>query len=223
MDMQNRTLAGYFNRGGAGGLNVDGLKPEVRQKLDLFRQAFPNIPVISAFRDPTHNARVGGASGSRHTHGDAIDILFKGIGEDAQKQALDWWKGQGATGFGHYGGSAHVDFGPQRAWGPDRTRGSLGRTPQFFQAMVGGAPAAPVQAPQGISAGTMTAGAAPAEQPQMAGPSVPLNPMAIAQAGAPPVNLLAMQEDRRRQQAEQEAADARRKAALFSPLAGMFG
>lgn len=40
-----------------------------------------NAPLIinSGYRCPTHNAKVGGATNSRHTKGDAVDFTIKGV------------------------------------------------------------------------------------------------------------------------------------------------
>ena len=35
--------------------------------------------INSGYRCPTHNAKVGGAANSRHTKGDAVDFVVKGI------------------------------------------------------------------------------------------------------------------------------------------------
>jgi hypothetical protein len=73
-------------------------------------------------------------------HGNAMDISVRGMSPEDQQKMLQWWKSQGAGGFGYYPNSqsVHVDFGKTRAWGPDRTSGSLGQTPSFFQDFVAG-------------------------------------------------------------------------------------
>ena len=35
--------------------------------------------INSGYRCPTHNAKVGGAANSRHTKGDAVDFVVKGV------------------------------------------------------------------------------------------------------------------------------------------------
>lgn len=37
------------------------------------------ITINSGYRCPTHNKKVGGAPKSRHTHGDAVDFIVKGV------------------------------------------------------------------------------------------------------------------------------------------------
>lgn len=63
--------------------------------LDRYRARVGPVKIISGYRDPAHNKRVGGASRSRHMVGDAVDIEqrvtvaaartfgFRGIGYSA--------------------------------------------------------------------------------------------------------------------------------------------
>jgi hypothetical protein len=63
--------------------------------LERYRRAAGSTPIISGYRCPVHNARVGGASASQHLHGTAADVsprltvaqvkafgVFSGIGFD---------------------------------------------------------------------------------------------------------------------------------------------
>lgn len=45
------------------------------------------LPVISSYRSPEHNARIGGAKGSNHTKGSAIDLNQAGMSESEFKLA----------------------------------------------------------------------------------------------------------------------------------------
>lgn len=59
--------------------------------------------VVSGYRCPEHNARVGGASRSRHLYGDAADV-------PAGYATADEWRRAGATGIGIRDGQVvHVD------------------------------------------------------------------------------------------------------------------
>lgn len=50
------------------------------QALVEIREYFDKPLIInSAYRCPTHNKKIGGASKSRHTHGDAVDFVIKGV------------------------------------------------------------------------------------------------------------------------------------------------
>ena len=119
-------------------VDTSGLNERVRGLLDAYRQQFPNARITSAYRNPEYNKSVGGASNSRHTHGDAIDLSLRGMEPDQQRAVLEWWKSKGAQGFGYYpkSQSAHVDFANARAWGPNYSASSLGQTPEWFQQFV---------------------------------------------------------------------------------------
>jgi len=70
----------------------------------------------SAYRCPTHNRNVGGVSNSRHTVGDAVDILTSVSGAPkliANAEAVGF---QG-IGDGRYSGFVHVDMGDYGRWG----------------------------------------------------------------------------------------------------------
>lgn len=43
-------------------------------RLDRYREAVGPVRIVSGYRDPAHNRRVGGATSSRHMAGDACDI-----------------------------------------------------------------------------------------------------------------------------------------------------
>jgi len=71
--------------------------------------------VTSWYRDPASNAAAGGASGSRHMVGDAIDFYFEGKGgEQALHKAIyDSWDGGLAV---KHGAFCHLDTGSRRRW-----------------------------------------------------------------------------------------------------------
>lgn len=70
--------------------------------------------ILSAYRDPLHNKRVGGAPHSRHMQGDAFDIATAHL----DRQLLHALCRQaGFTGFGFYPTFLHVDCGRVRHWG----------------------------------------------------------------------------------------------------------
>ena len=115
----------------------DRMSERMRAALPKFKEAYPDLydRVTSSFRTPEENKRVGGAKGSTHLEGKAIDLGLRGLDPDKQAEVLNWWRDQGAGGFGYYPNkeAAHVDFGSPRAWGPNYSRTSLHQTPQFFQ------------------------------------------------------------------------------------------
>lgn len=166
--------------------NLAGLNDRMKAALAEFQAAFPKIPIVSGHRDTTRNAAVGGAKGSQHIHGNALDLSFKGMPEADQLAALRWWKDRGAGGFGYYPNStsAHVDFGAPRAWGPNFRSTSLGQTPEFFRTFVG--------AP-GTVDGARTIPAAAAGP--VAPPVMPEGTTLNATAATPPVDPAAAKPD----------------------------
>lgn len=96
------------------------VKREMIAALDRVRAAVGHpIVITSGYRDPTHNARVGGAKRSRHMVGDAVDIDVSRLDEE-QRYALIWHLlAEGFTSFGSYAGSSfiHADMRPSaRIW-----------------------------------------------------------------------------------------------------------
>lgn len=50
------------------------LVQEMLRCIDLWRASYGPITINSAYRNPAHNAAIGGAANSRHMHGDAVDF-----------------------------------------------------------------------------------------------------------------------------------------------------
>lgn len=96
---------------GDGSLLAD---PDALDRLEALRQAVGEpIRLLSAYRDPIHNALVGGAPRSLHKLGRAFDIpappRLRGLLLAAARQA-------GFAGLGFYQTFLHVDTGPARSW-----------------------------------------------------------------------------------------------------------
>lgn len=85
---------------------------------------FP-LKVNSAYRDPEHNARVGGAKQSQHTHGNAFDVDVSGMSTEQRVELIRKARAAGFSGIGVYANSLHFDVGGDRAWGPSYGRESL--------------------------------------------------------------------------------------------------
>lgn len=89
---------------------IVGLKPEFVTLLDQAR-GIAGIPFIitSGYRDPAHNAAVGGVMDSAHETGLAVDLLIKdGISGEKINSALHK---VGLNRFGYYqDGHLHVDY-----------------------------------------------------------------------------------------------------------------
>lgn len=86
----------------------------VLDKLQAMRTALGPLHILSAYRCPLHNARVGGAPLSAHKFGKAVDISLSGLDKFA---LLDEAQRAGFSGFGFYGTFLHVDIGAPRSWG----------------------------------------------------------------------------------------------------------
>ncbi|MEM9764634.1 MAG: D-Ala-D-Ala carboxypeptidase family metallohydrolase [Pseudomonadota bacterium] len=87
--------------------------------LDRVRSALGRpIYNLSGYRDPIHNARVGGARRSRHLVGDAVDIDLRPY-DTWTRYVLAWHLiDNGFTSFGTYGDRPHMlhaDMGPRAA------------------------------------------------------------------------------------------------------------
>lgn len=118
-------------------VDTRNLDPSMAGAFDEFSQAFPDVRPTSGFRDPFNNRRVGGASGSAHLDGRALDFSVRGLPDERKRDVINWWRDRGATGLGYYpdSDSIHVDNRPgaPRAWGPDYSYTSLPDTPPWFQ------------------------------------------------------------------------------------------
>ena len=66
----------------------------------------------SAYRDPIHNAMIGGAPMSRHKVGDAFDVALQGLNRFELAQAAVEC---GFKGIGRYQTFLHIDTRPHRA------------------------------------------------------------------------------------------------------------
>ena len=84
-------------------------------QLDAVRAALGKpLTINSAYRDPIHNAKIGGAPLSRHKFGDAFDISLT---NQDKAELFFMCREKGFTGFGmNYRTFLHVDCGPPRRW-----------------------------------------------------------------------------------------------------------
>lgn len=88
------------------------INPQLVEYVQKIRDHFgKSITVTSGYRCPIHNKRIGGATGSRHSKGDAADIVVQGV---APKEVAKYAESIGIKGIGLYETSAdgyftHVD------------------------------------------------------------------------------------------------------------------
>lgn len=96
---------------GDGSLLIDH---DAIMRLDAMRETVGKPFIItSAYRDPLHNARVGGAPKSYHKRGKAFDILLSGHNPDQLKREAER---AGFGGIALANSFIHVDTGPRRTW-----------------------------------------------------------------------------------------------------------
>lgn len=97
-----------FDCKGGGCCSETIINPQLVKYLQQIREHFKApITITSAYRCPTHNSRVGGAPGSRHSKGDAADIVVKGV---SPREVAKYAESIGIKGIGLYETSADGHF-----------------------------------------------------------------------------------------------------------------
>ena len=96
------------------GTNAKVLEIAERVAFDMGRQ----LTVTSAFRTPELNRRCGGASGSKHLQGLAMDIRTMEMTNDEKVEFVRLCATYGALAFGFYNRFIHFDIHSKRNWGP---------------------------------------------------------------------------------------------------------
>lgn len=101
-----------FDCHGNGCCTTTEINPLLVERLNQIREHF-NAPITisSGYRCPTHNRNVGGATGSRHSKGDAADIIVKG---HTPREVAQYAESIGIKGIGLYetasdGYFVHID------------------------------------------------------------------------------------------------------------------
>ena len=101
-----------FDCHGSGCCSQTLINEQLIEYLEKIREHFGKpITITSAYRCPTHNRNVGGATGSRHSKGDAADIVVSGV---APREVAKYAESIGVLGIGLYETSAdgfftHID------------------------------------------------------------------------------------------------------------------
>lgn len=123
----NKTLSRSFKarefacKDGSEKILIDSRLVELLQKIrDKFGVA---VIINSAYRTPSHNAKVGGAKNSYHVQGMAADIVIKGI---SPKRVAQYAEAIGAGGVGWYEaqGFTHVDTRSTKYFWKDKSGNS---------------------------------------------------------------------------------------------------
>lgn len=92
-------------------------KPQLLSILhDAEKHFGKRIVVTSGYRDPVHNARVGGAKRSQHLHCNAADIQMVGVSKWDLARYFRSRPDMGGVGTYCSTNSIHVDIGPRRDW-----------------------------------------------------------------------------------------------------------
>lgn len=97
------------------GSDVIFVAPELVEVLQKIRTHFGKaVNINSAYRTPTYNKKVGGATYSQHLYGTAADIRINGVAsKDIAAYAETLLSGTG--GIGIYGNFVHVDVRKEKA------------------------------------------------------------------------------------------------------------
>lgn len=101
-----------FDCHGSGCCSETIINPKLVEYVQKIRDHFgKSITVTSGYRCPVHNKRIGGATGSRHSKGDAADIVVQGV---APREVAKYAESIGIKGIGLYetgadGHFTHVD------------------------------------------------------------------------------------------------------------------
>jgi len=169
---------------GTGQLGID---TEAMDKLQELRDLLGKPLVItSAYRSPSHNRAVGGASKSQHLKAKAFDIRMDNHAPHKFERAA---RSVGFTGFGYYpkNGFMHIDTGPARSWGtpwPKETPTTYPEEPKRVPEKVTEDREAQAAAGAGVSGGVAVAiDAMPAAGGLLGGLAPTAQTIAIAVAG----------------------------------------
>ena len=116
------SLPGLYRIGGKGSVNYQRISwcvPwSLKRVLRRVAHRYGDVTVISTWRSPWHNWRVGGAGRSYHKTCQAVDFKVRGAN---MREVYRYVKSQSAVG-GHKlysarrGGHIHIDTGPRRSW-----------------------------------------------------------------------------------------------------------
>jgi zinc D-Ala-D-Ala carboxypeptidase len=108
---RNFTLGELASKDGA---NIVLLHPALIIALQTIRDHVGKpIRVNSAFRSPTHNKAIGGASNSLHTLGLAADVVIDGM---TPIEVASLANDMGLGGIKAYPTFTHIDVGRHRTW-----------------------------------------------------------------------------------------------------------
>ncbi len=93
---------------------------ELCRRLEWIRARWGRpVTILSGYRTPAWNKKVGGAKNSEHLRAAAADIVVAGVEAGEVYDAIHWMIHAGKLadgGLGRYEQWTHVDIGPARRW-----------------------------------------------------------------------------------------------------------
>lgn len=93
------------------------ITPATQQALQRMQEIYGGpVTVSSGYRDPGRNANAGGASGSQHIHGTAVDISTRGLTPEQKGRLVAAATQAGFRGVGFYGENGHIHFDTRQNW-----------------------------------------------------------------------------------------------------------
>ena len=109
-----------------GKVNTD-IDTTLQNKIDAIASEYgKSFTIISGYRDPEYNAKIGGAGKSEHLNHNAVDISLDNATKEDTLRFVEIASKNGIGGIGVYhAGSVHIDVGSRRAWGPTHHRDSV--------------------------------------------------------------------------------------------------
>ena len=174
--------------------NDVNVQDRIKQVLNQAQQALDySLSIRSGFRDPEHNAAVGGRPLSQHLSGNAVDISLAGLNDVQRSQLVNALIDAGALRLGAYSGNTglHVDmasgYEPQADYGGrayamyDTSQNNMGSAPAWFLNGLNGNVDMPVTALDAISSAVPSA-------PAPFSPALAYNTLSTdTSGGTPPV------------------------------------
>lgn len=108
------------------GVDTD-IDTTLQSKIDAIAAEYgKSFTIISGYRDPGYNAKIGGASKSEHMNHNAVDIHLDNKTKEDTLRFVEISSKNGIGGIGVYSpGVVHIDVGSRRAWGHTHKRASV--------------------------------------------------------------------------------------------------